>query len=414
MRKKIELSRDKSIVFMGTMNAMPMMYAMELRKLGYEVIYFVDVSKKEQLSRPENHFPEISYPYPSWIVETILPSQLLLTLFPRLFSIFFQRKIKKVTSKEVGCFFLNGFFSSLAAFLKKGSSKIILSHGSDLDVWAYKNGAKALASSFAKRSFFRYLPIRISGFLIKKIIDNQYSGMAHSDAVFYFPQGFNAAGDEVITNLSKAGINYIPRYDISFEPLLQQSREYKSQSGAMEIFSGVRFTFKTFPDGNAGYGKGNDVIIEGIAKFHKIYKNIRVNFVDKGEDVELAKKMCHTLGLDEVVNWHKEMSFKELLGLYMSSDICFDQVGAHWVGAIGGSALWLGKPLIANPEAAIKHGIWPENNPICSAKSSDEICNWLIRLQDEVFRKKISDESKDFVEKNMGPVSAIERTFDFI
>ena len=226
MRKKIELSRDKAIVFMGTMNAMPMMYAMELQKLGYEVIYFVDVSQKEKLSRPENHFPGISYPYPSWIVETILPSQIILTLFPRLFSVFFQRKIKKVTNKEVGCFFLNGFFSSLAAFLKKGSSKVILSHGSDLDVWAYKNGAKSLAISFSKRSFFRYLPMGISGFLIRKIVDSQYAGMAHTDAVFYFPRGFNAAGDEVISDLSKAGVNYIPRYDISFEPLLQQSREY--------------------------------------------------------------------------------------------------------------------------------------------------------------------------------------------
>ena len=414
MRTKIKLSHDKAIVFMGTMNAMPMMYAMELKKQGYEVLYFVDVPQKDTLSRPENHFPGISYPYPSWIVEAVLPSQILLALFPWLFSIYFQRKIKNIINKEVGCFFLNGFFSSLALFLKKGSSKVILSHGSDLDVWAYKKGAAALVSSFAKRSFFRYLPRSISSFLIKKIIDNQYDGMLHANAVFYFPQGFNSAGDEVICALSEEGVNYVPRYDISFEPLLEQCREYKSQNGPMEIFSGVRFTFKTFPDGNSGYGKGNDVIIEGIAKFYKIHRDIRVNFVEKGEDVELAKEMCHTLGLDDVVTWHKEMSFKNLLGLYMSSDVCFDQVGAHWVGAIGGYALWLGKPLIANPEFAIKYGIWPEHNPICAAKSSDEICNWLIKLQDEVFRKLISDESKEFVEKNMGPLGAIERAFDLI
>lgn len=414
MLKKIKLSRDKVIVFMGTMNSMPMMYAMELKKQGYEIIYFVDVSQKDKLSRPENHFPEISYPYPSWIIEVILPSQILLALFPRLFSIFFQIKINKMTTKKVGCFFLNGFFSSLSKYLNKDSNKVIVSHGSDLDVWAYKKGAKFLTSSFSKRSFFRYLPNNVSSFLIKKIIDNQYFGMSHSDAIFYFPKGFNPAGDEVISDLSKEGVGYIPRYDISFEPLLQQSREYKIQNGAMEIFSGVRFTFKTFPDGNAGYGKGNDVIIEGIAKFHKIYKNIRVNFVEKGEDVELAKEMCHVLGLGDVVMWHKEMSFKKLLGLYMSSDICFDQVGAHWIGAIGGYALWLGKPLIANPDAAIEAGIWPKNNPICSVKSADDICNWLIKLQDEILRKHISEESKKFVEKNMGPVSAIVRAFEFV
>jgi hypothetical protein len=34
----IKLTKDKVIVFMGSMNAMPMMCAHALKKLGYEVI----------------------------------------------------------------------------------------------------------------------------------------------------------------------------------------------------------------------------------------------------------------------------------------------------------------------------------------------------------------------------------------
>ena len=35
------------------------------------------------------------------------------------------------------------------------------------------------------------------------------------------------------------------------------------------------------------------------------------------------------------------MSFIKLLKLYQNSDICFDQVGAHWIAAIGAYALYL-------------------------------------------------------------------------
>ena len=62
MQKKIEIDKTHLIVFLGTMNAMPMMYAWELKKLGYRVLYFVDRPQSDTLSRPENHFPEISYP----------------------------------------------------------------------------------------------------------------------------------------------------------------------------------------------------------------------------------------------------------------------------------------------------------------------------------------------------------------
>mgnify|MGYP001365585535 CR=1 FL=1 len=79
---KIELRKsDGPIVFIGSTNAMPMMYAIELKKLGYDVIYFVDRPSTDLLNRPENHFPSISYPYPEWIVEVNIPSQMMIPFF---------------------------------------------------------------------------------------------------------------------------------------------------------------------------------------------------------------------------------------------------------------------------------------------------------------------------------------------
>jgi glycosyltransferase involved in cell wall biosynthesis len=403
--------KDDAIVFMGTMNAMPMMYALELKKLGYEVIYFVDVPKRDTLSRPENHFPDIAYPYPSWIVERVLPSQILLSLFPRLFAVLYRLQIERLTKSNIGCFVLNGFFVSLAPYLSQRADIVGLSHGSDLDVWANTEGAEGLFENFKNQSLFKYLPRSISRRLIKYVVNNQYQGYAHSETVVYFPTGFNTEGDNVIHRLVKLGVKYVPRYDVSFEPLRGQPREFKDPERELVIFSGVRFLFRTFFTGYRGENKGNDLIIEGIANYFSVNPNIRVHFVEKGEDVQYAKEICRNLGLDSVVVWHKEMPFKELLKLYRESDICFDQVGEHWIGAIGAYALWLGKPLIANEEAAVRSGIWPVDNPVCSARTSEEICEWLVRLEDVALRKKVAESSKEFAEAHLRSSDVLEKIF---
>ena len=411
MLEKIKLSKDKVIVFMGSMNAMPMMYALELKNLGYEVIYFVDVPKKNTLSRPENHFPSINYPYPLWIVEFTLLSQLFLPLFPRLFSALYRRQIRKLTTKNIGCFVLNGFFSSMAPYLGKSTDVICLSHSSDLDVWANTDGINDLVMGFKKRSIFKYIPEMISELLIKNIVKKQYTGYSQANTVVYFPRGFNLQGDKVIQKLEAQGVRYIPRYDISFEPLQGQSREFKPSTKELVIFSGVRFVYKTLEPGDDWSTKGNDIIIEGIAKYYLINPNIRVHFVEKGDDVQHAKELCQKLGIESVVVWHQEMPLTSLLALYQIADICFDQVGTHWLGAIGGYSLWLGKPLIANVENAVLSGVWPHDHPVCQAKTQEEVCKSLTMLEDDEFRKKVSFDSKKFIEAYMEPKKVLSNLF---
>lgn len=412
MPRKIKLNKDEVIVFMGTMNAMPMMYALELKKLGYEVIYFVDVRKSDLLSRPENHFPDIEYPYPIWVIELVLPSQILLPIFPKLCAGIYQRRIRQVTRKKIGCFVLSGFFSSLAPYLSRSASKVGLPHGSDLDTWADTDNVEELAASFKNRSIFKFLPNGLGKKLVKSIVEKQFAGYADSNAIAYFPVGFNTSGDKVLSRLVSQGVRHTPRYDISFEVLKGQSKEFKAHSGTINIFSGVRFLYKTFSEGNNGYNKGNDLIIEGIAKYYLTNPNIQVHFIEKGADVPHAKEMCRQAGLESVVVWHQEMSLKNLLTLYQNSDVCFDQVGQHWIGAIGGYAMWLGKPLIANAQPAVRSGIWPMDNPVCSASTPEEIFNWLKRLENIEFRKAVSDRSKVFVETYMGPGHALNSIFD--
>lgn len=411
MIEKIKLNAGELVVFMGSMNSMPMMYAWELKRQGHDVLYFVDAPISDALSRPENHFADIAYPYPEWIIEWKIPTQMILPYFSAFFAGNLLKKIREFSQKGISCFVLNGFFISLAPWFKSEGPVVALSHGSDLDVWGNKGRVKNLTASFRKRSFFRFLPRFIASKLIAKAVDNQYRGLSSSRSVVYFPAGFNSAGDEVLKSISEDGVNVVERYDISFEPLKNVTRKFKEPGGKIIIFCGVRFLYRTFPDGNREYSKGNDLIIKGIAEYFETNKDIEIHFVEKGEDVHHAKKLCLELGIDGVTIWHKEMPFQELITLYTRSDICFDQVGPHWIGAIGAYALYLGKPLIANVATAVDLKIFPSENPILSAKSASEICKALVDLEDIEFRSRISGESKLFVEKYMGPEKALEVLF---
>ena len=241
----------------------------------------------------------------------------------------------------------------------------------------------------------------------------QSNGFVNCGRVVYFPYGFSSSGDRVLDRLKKNGVACYERYDISFDPLKQQSRSFKDAGNELVVFSGVRFTFSTFSEGDVEYSKGNDLIIKGLAKFYQNNKALVVHFVEKGSDVNKAKLLCEESGLAPAVVWHKEMKFIELLELYNKSDICFDQVGPHWIGAIGGYALWLGKPLIASDKLPVDVGIWPKKNPVCSASSAEDVYEWMCRLKNVECRKDISEKSKEFVECYMTPYRLLSDVFEF-
>lgn len=390
---------------------MPMMYALELKKQNIDVLYFVDAPISDTLSRPENHFDDITYPYPNWIIELKLKSQIFVPFARRAFASWIKTKVQKYSNKIPQAIILNGFFCSLSSYLYPDVPRIALSHGSDLDSWADVFGSENLANSFHRKSIFKFFPKFISIPLIKLTVRRQLYGIAKCQFIVYFPPGFSRQGDGVIELLKKRGVKYIPRFDVSFEPLKNQPRGIVKNDQKLILFSGVRFTFETFSEGNSEYNKGNDIIIAGIAKFYKTHKNIEIHFVEKGPDVAKAKKLCKDLGIEDAVIWHKEMKFKDLLKLYAQADICFDQVGSHWIGAIGCYALWLGKPLIANTERPVCSGIWPENNPIFSANSAGLINLHLEYLSHFIHREDASVASQKFADDYLGPEKSISKLF---
>ncbi len=395
--------KNKNIIFLGGMNAMPMMYAVELRKRGMDVQYLVDADKNDTLSRPEFHFPDINYPYPEWIKEFKVPSLLLVSVLPFLFYKIFSGILNIDAATHV---FLSGPYISLGPYFKKNNVSVQhLTYGADLDFFCNKSKIKTLQDEFCNKSFTRYLPRFLTNRIIAGSVSNHVKGAECADNLICFPKGFSESGDEVIDYLESVGVRYLPRFDISLEILKGIDYSFRSGRSVITLLCATRFHYFN----RVGENKGNDLIIKGIALFLEYSKKgARIIFFNKGPDLDRAKKLCVDLGIDRHVEWIDPVPMKKLVDYYLESDICFDQVGDHWISAVGVYALLLGKPTIANSEKLEK--IFP-NNPICNAKTPEDIAQHLLFLVDEGNRRQVSEKSYAFANKSFSPEQVIDCIF---
>lgn len=388
-----------TIVFLGSVNAMPMMYALELKKLGFDVIYLVNT--KEPLHRPEHHFSKIKYPYPDWIIECIIYSELLISIVPKLFA----KKVKNILSgKSIQAIVAGGHFISLFPCFEDKVIKIILSYGADIEFLCNKKQIGKLQEEYRYVSFTKFLPRILSDWLIESSVNNCFLASQKSNFVIFFPKGLSLIGDEVINDLESIGCKYISRYDISFDIFSEVDCNFKFNNDFITIFSPVRFHFENKENEN----KGNDRIIEGISLFYKKHKKLKVIFYEKGPDVEKAKELCNHFGIAEIVEWRKPTSLMSLISEFSSSDICFDQVGNHWIGAIGIYATYLGKPLIAN----YRNCSFLEGSHIYQAEEPEDICLALIMIRD-TFSETQSVKLKEYAIKHFSPINVLNKIIDF-
>jgi glycosyltransferase involved in cell wall biosynthesis len=386
------------IVVFGTMNAMPPAYAIALRHLGQDAHAFIDVPQTDTLSRPEYHFPEIHYPYPAWLTEIILPSQLLASFFPRLTLRAMLRRAG-ISRRDIKAVVLSGQFIRFAPLFGRNLKKYFLSYGSDLDIWCSVPNAPKLAEGMLGLSVFRFLPAASVRRLIPRIVGRNLAAAKTVDAVIYFPKGTSATGDEVLAVLEAAGVKHVPRYDLSFDQFFGVSRGPKVPGDKLVIVSPTRFIFKTFSEGAENYSKGNDRIIRGLALFRKICPELEIHFFEKGEDVAEAKRLCAELGLEDAVTWHGQVPFRELIGFYERADLCIDAIGDHLVGAAGLYGMYMHRPLVAN---ARKLTDFYGDNPILHAETAEDVRDGLTRLIDPNYRRALGQRSAEFVERTMG------------
>lgn len=402
-----ELASRPSVAFIGNMNAMPMIYALHLRECGWEVTYFVDTPSTDTLSRPEFRFPNIGYPYPSWIVERPIRSPLIAAVIPG-FAI--RDIVERLRAADV--VFLSGLYLSMQRFLRPSQVVFFVSHGSDLDAWCNRRSIKGLSGLFSGR-VGRLPALLMVGFVVRRMIRS----LRRVSVALTIPAGLSEPGDSVLAReLQGTNVHRVPRFDISLAelPAPQEIRTAPVES-TLRIICGTRHAFRPHPGLTDSENKGTDVIIRALARYVRSdRKPVEVHFFEKGLDFQEAKRLCDIEGLSPHVVWHAEMPTREFIEIHQHCHIAFDQVGSHWLGAVGMYAMYLSLPVIANNCGDVLERYWGESSPICHARSEDEILAWLIRLEDADVRRSIGERSHQFALKHFGGARASSRILDAI
>jgi len=127
--------------------------------------------------------------------------------------------------------------------------------------------------------------------------------------------------------LAEHGVAIVRRYDASPEMVAALHRDNVPADSAprrskLRIINAARNYFVNRHDSPTFEGKGNDIVIAGFAQYLTVNSDAELHLFEKGPDVQDAKQLAATLGIQYRIIWHPECSCQELLRHYVSSDIC--------------------------------------------------------------------------------------------
>ncbi|HEU5295881.1 MAG TPA: hypothetical protein VFU71_13960 [Burkholderiaceae bacterium] len=386
------------------MNAMPMAYALKFRRDGHDVRYIVETDRSNHLMRPEHHYAgEVSYPYPAWVIE--IPWVGTLARYAGL-PLSNLKAVRAMADMDI--VFLNDYGIALAQSMPRKALCVALSSGADIDVLCRWEMALTFAGDRPQKWLDpARLPLQIWRTRLQR------RGLARCDVVCYFPRGLNPAGDAVIDSLTRPqGLPHLlERFDLNFEAI-GVKRQPLIRRELRKVLVPVRFKMPPNSDAiDAIEYKGNDLILRALARYRQRQPHLEVHLFEKGEfaDLARARELCRELGLEDCVRWHQPMPVQQLLEFYEDCDVCFDQVGSHWIGAVGCYALYMGRPLIANARLDVFGRLWGPDPPILNASTVDEIHAQLVRCEDIEFRERIAEQGHVFARAHLDSEAFYQR-----
>lgn len=138
--------------------------------------------------------------------------------------------------------------------------------------------------------------------------------------------------------------------------------------------------------------KGNDIFIEGFAKFVKTVNNkAKSIFVEWGQKVNESKQLIHDLGIDANVIWLKPMHNYAMIRVILSCDLVADQ---FYLGAFGSTtpkALMCSKPAMLFLNESLHGWCFEEMPPVINTVNSQDVYEGLSKLYcDRDYAKDIS------------------------
>lgn len=397
------------IGFLGNANNYPFTLARALKSKGHAIVFVVD--SDSPLNRPESRYPEITVPYPDWIVDCKG-----INLWDgRPDDVQLERALHVLRTCDAVV--LNEFAPSVSDLIGKPSFALLT--GTDLEILAdlqYLDFAYPLPRFHLRQVFRRSLwaarrsQIKNRAHLRAKI-DRQRSGIRNAVGLNYFPKGLLKNGDRLLDEIGAPPANRtffmlsdIERYDYAPYPVNDKLR----------ILNVARITWKKPRQHficELDY-KGTDVLIRGLGLFIRNNPKappLDIRLVRKGADIDATEQLIREEGIESSVTWLEAMNQTELYEEYKSADIVTEHFGEGSIGMGTLDAMATGRPVVTRCDPNIFKREFGEESPICHAATAQEICDQLTRLSaSREIREKIGKDSRRYVEKYFSPERAAD------
>jgi len=146
--------------------------------------------------------------------------------------------------------------------------------------------------------------------------------------------------------------------------------------------------------------KGNNIFIEGFAKFVTKNHYAKLIIIDRGIDSKRTHDLVNSLKIDNNVEFIPgPLNHQQLLQYYQSSDVIADQFIVPCIGAIGLETLSCGKSLITHcPNNAYKDN-YTNEPPLLNASTSNEVFVALEKLEKSQFREDLGLQARLWIKK---------------
>ena len=368
------------IGFIGNTNNYPFRLAQALRRLGHEVVFFVDRPPSELRHRPESHYTDIPYPYPDWIQEIDALSPVRIVLVP-----WTLRSVVRTLEACDGVV-LNGLALSLGTAIHR--PLIGLLTGSDLDVFSNPKLLNTLAegsyrSDFAVSGVFLKRVIKVCKRMIfSRLLHLQRAGIGKCSLLDYAIPGLIPEGDAL---LDKIGVDKKRRTSFMITETEDLPASRRRADGVLRIFCATRLQWRRSTVGaqvSPLDSKGTDVMLEGLRLFVATSRHpLSIHLISVGTDVEAAERYIKEIGLTDYVSWHPELSQQEFLAELAQADVVLENFGiGSCIGMAGRDAIAMGKPVVAWGKSDVFKQVLGEPLPIYEARTATEICAQLSRI----------------------------------
>ena len=378
------------IGFVGNTNNYPMMLAMAFRRLGHEVVFVIH--RSEPLHRPEFRYPDVTHPYPDWLVEVPAPGAA---------DFVTDRGVRDRTLEALrGCDLVVLNDTAIALAGRLSAPYFVMLTGSDLSYYANPAGAARAMSGVTTRNPLKRLWART---VWHRLLSAQRAAIRNAPLVYVFARGLIPENDALLDGI---GVRDDQRIFFLMADVDRLKCGPPPDRDRLRGFCATRLTWKGPPlPGDCPLDfKGSDVMVRGLGRYVRDGGRIALQLVRKGRHVEETVRLAEAEGLATSVTWHDEMTQADVWREYRLADVVYEQFGEGLVSMAGLEAMASGRPVVANGRPDLMRQLFGVDFPVCHATDAVGVCEQTRRLEDAGHRAEVGRRSREWVEANCDPV----------